>query len=342
LSVVGSSMVASASDELDKSVGADFIIEPDNGVIKPQVEQAVKRAKHLEHVSDYKLLENATITTPDGKKVKDDLDAASASYAKDLRSPVIEGTLVDAFGKNAIGVPEGFAKDHKVALGDVLSVDFKEGGTAKLTVRVITSEDTAFNKGAIYLGVDTAKDYIKPDQMPQNLMMFAAAKEGQDREAYKSLKAELTTYPDVTVRDQADYKKLLEDQIGQMLNLVYGLLGLAIIVAILGVVNTLALSVVERTREIGLMRAIGLSRRQMRRMIRLESVVIALFGALLGLGLGMAWGVTAQKLLALEGLKTLEIPWPTIGAVFVGAAVVGLLAALVPAFRAGRMNVLNA
>ena len=85
--------------------------------------------------------------------------------------------------------------------------------------------------------------------------------------------------------------------------MVYGLLALAIIVAVLGVVNTLALSVVERTREIGLMRAIGLSRRQLRRMIRLESVVIALFGALLGLGLGMGWGATAQKLLALEGLK---------------------------------------
>ena len=85
--------------------------------------------------------------------------------------------------------------------------------------------------------------------------------------------------------------------------MVYGLLALAIIVAVLGVVNTLALSVVERTREIGLMRAIGLSRRQLRRMIRLESVVIALFGALLGLGLGMGWGATAQQLLALEGLK---------------------------------------
>jgi len=107
-------------------------------------------------------------------------------------------------------------------------------------------------------------------------------------------------------------------------------------------VNTLALSVVERTREIGLMRAIGLSRRQLRRMIRLESVVIALFGALLGLGLGMGWGATAQKLLALEGLKVLEIPWPTIIGVFIGSAFVGLFAALVPAFRAGRMNVLNA
>ena len=124
--------------------------------------------------------------------------------------------------------------------------------------------------------------------------------------------------------------------------MVYGLLALAIIVAVLGVVNTLALSVVERTREIGLMRAIGLSRRQLRRMIRLESVVIALFGALLGLGLGLGWGATAQRLLALEGLRVLDVPWATIGWVFAGSAVVGLVAALVPAFRAGRMNVLGA
>ena len=144
------------------------------------------------------------------------------------------------------------------------------------------------------------------------------------------------------MRDQTDYKQDLKDQIGQLLNMIYGLLALAIIVAVLGVVNTLALSVVERTREIGLMRAIGLSRRQLRRMIRLESVVIALFGALLGLGLGMGWGATAQQLLALEGLSVLEIPWPTIIGVFIGSAFVGLFAALVPAFRAGRMNVLNA
>src|SRR5690606_38395101 len=94
--------------------------------------------------------------------------------------------------------------------------------------------------------------------------------------------------------------------------------------------------------EIGLIRAIGLSRRQLRRMIRLESVVIAVFGALLGLGLGMGWGVAAHKLLALEGMKILDMPWPTILAVFIGSAFVALFAALVPAFRAGRMNVLNA
>ena len=128
----------------------------------------------------------------------------------------------------------------------------------------------------------------------------------------RPLKAALHDYPQYKVRDQTDYKQDLKDQIGQLLNMIYGLLALAIIVAVLGVVNTLALSVVERTREIGLMRAIGLSRRQLRRMIRLESVVIALFGALLGLGLGMGWGATAQQLLALEGLEVLEIPWPTI------------------------------
>ena len=99
------------------------------------------------------------------------------------------------------------------------------------------------------------------------------------------------------MKSQTDYKKLIHDQVGGVLNMVYGLLGLAIVVAILGVVNTLALSVVERTREIGLIRAIGMGRRKTRRMIRLESVVIALFGAALGVGLGLAWGVAAQRVL---------------------------------------------
>lgn len=178
--------------------------------------------------------------------------------------------------------------------------------------------------------------------MPLDVLLFGTAKDGRQDTAYTALKSALHEYPQYTVRDQSDYKQQLKDQIGQLLNLIYGLLALAIIVAVLGVVNTLALSVVERTREIGLMRAIGLSRRQLRRMIRLESVVIALFGALLGLGLGMGWGATAQQLLALQGMNVLEIPWPTIIGVFIASAFVGLFAALIPAFRAGRMNVLNA
>ncbi|WP_063736651.1 ABC transporter permease [Streptomyces sp. RTd22] len=343
LSVVGSSMVASASDELDKSVGADFIIQSDGGQpITQQIEKAAHRAKGLKHVSDAKQIEGAEITLPGGKKVTKDLSAADPTYAEDLRTPVVSGDLAAAYGKDAMSVPEGFAKSHQVKEGDTLTVAFKEGRTAKLKVAAITSDDTSLDKGALYLNIATVERYVPANLMPANVMMLAQAKDGQEDAAYTSLKAQLHQYPSVKVRDQTDYKKEMKNQIGQLLNLVYGLLALAIIVAILGVVNTLALSVVERTREIGLMRAIGLSRRQMRRMIRLESVVIALFGALLGLGLGMGWGATAQKLLALEGLKTLEIPWPTIITVFIGSAVVGLIAALIPAFRAARMNILNA
>ncbi|MEU7041389.1 FtsX-like permease family protein [Streptomyces varsoviensis] len=342
LSVVGSSMVASATDELDKTVGADYIVQSDTGQqITPAAERAVQETPGLTHTSRYKNV-TARITSPDGKTVKDELAAADPTYARDLKTETVQGDLSAAYRPDSISVGEDYAKDHGIKIGDKLGVAFAGGRTAQLTVRAITSGDSALGGGVKYLAIATVQRHLPADKLPLSQMMLASAKDGQEKEAYSALKAKLHDYPQYKVRDQADYKKTLEDQIGQLLNLVYGLLALAIIVAVLGVVNTLALSVVERTREIGLMRAIGLSRRQMRRMIRLESVVIALFGALLGLGLGMGWGATAQKLLALQGLGVLEIPWPTIGAVFLGSAVVGLVAALVPAFRAGRMNVLNA
>ncbi|MEU7378488.1 FtsX-like permease family protein [Streptomyces sp. NPDC042207] len=343
LSVVGSSMVASATDQLDKTVGTDFIIQSDNGeVITPQAVKALKEAPGLERVTEYKLVD-VSLTTPDGRTSKNEMiNAADPTYAQDLRTKTVSGTLADAYGPDSMSVPEGFAKKHGIKQGSTVEVGFRGGRTAALTVRAITSDDGLIDNGAMYVSIATVGKYLPADRMPLDLLLFATAKDGQETAAYQALKSALHDYPQYTVRDQTDYKKELENQIGQLLDMVYALLALAIIVAVLGVVNTLALSVVERTREIGLMRAIGLSRRQLRRMIRLESVVIALFGALLGLGLGMGWGATAQKLLALEGLKVLEIPWVTIIVVFVGSALVGLFASLVPAFRAGRMNVLNA
>ncbi|MFE0513121.1 ABC transporter permease [Streptomyces sp. NPDC058964] len=340
LSVVGSSMVASATRELDKSVGADYIVTG-RQLIVPQAERAMERTPGLAHVTRYKEL-GATLTAPDGKADDKGITAADPSYSDDLRRTTTEGTLKNAYGADAMSVGSDYAKKHGVHVGDTITVAFKGGRTAKLKVAAVTDDDTALDKGARYTSIATIQKYVPKSQIPSNVIMFAKAKDGQEKQAYAALKKSMKKYPQYQVRDQTDYKQELKDQIGQLLNMVYGLLALAIIVAVLGVVNTLALSVVERTREIGLMRAIGLSRRQLRRMIRLESVVIALFGALLGLGLGMGWGATAQKLLALEGLNVLEIPWPTITAVFIGSAFVGLFAALVPAFRAGRMNVLNA
>ncbi|WP_328944291.1 FtsX-like permease family protein [Streptomyces sp. NBC_00250] len=342
LSVVGSSMVASATDELDRSVGADFIVQSGTGQpIVPQAQAAMEKTPGLDHVSEYKWVD-ATVTDPRGKTTTADLAATDPSYMKDLRRETTAGTLADAYGKGAMSVGSDYATEHGVKVGDVLTVAFKGGEKAKLKVAAITADTGQVDKGAMYTNVTTLAEYVPAERMPQSLLVLASAKDGQETQAYQALKDALAPYPQYKVSNQADYKEELQNQVGQLLNIVYGLLALAIVVAVLGVVNTLALSVVERTREIGLMRAIGLSRRQLRRMIRLESVVIALFGALLGLGLGMGWGTAAQKLLALEGLGVLEIPWSTILTVFVGSAFVGLFAALVPAFRAGRMNVLNA
>lgn len=344
MSVVGSSMVASADDQLDKSVGADFILQIGNNgdqTFTPAVQKAVKSAANIQRFTDYTIV-NARVTTPAGKTLKESLTAANPTYAQDLRLETTQGKLADAYGTNAMSVPEGFAKDNHVKVGDEMTVALVGGSTAKLKVAAVTSDDTAIEHGTMFTNISTARRYLPADKMPGDFMMFAKAVDGKQDEAYASLKAAVKDYPQVQVRDQADYKNLIHKQVDQLLYMIYGLLGLAIIVAILGVINTLALSVVERTREIGLMRAIGTSRRQLRRMIRLESVVIALFGALVGLGLGLGWGATGQQVLASQGLGILRIPWPTIISVFVGSAVVGLLAALLPAFRAGRMNVLNA
>ncbi|GAA2445624.1 ABC transporter permease [Streptomyces mauvecolor] len=342
LSVVGSSMVASATSELDKSVGADFIVSSGTGQpIVPQAADALRKTPGIAHVTNYKSVD-AKLTAPDGKAQNDQVTAADPTYQEDLRRKVVSGDLAAAYGPDAMSVGDAYAKEHGIKVGDTMTVAFKGGATAKLKVAAVTSDDTNVDKGAMYTNITTVAKYLPADRMPKNILMFAKADDGRAKDAYASLKDALKPYPQYKVQNQADFKQTLKDQIGQLLNIVYGLLALAIIVAVLGVVNTLALSVVERTREIGLMRAIGLSRRQLRRMIRLESVVIALFGALLGLGLGMGWGTTAQKLLALEGMGVLDIPWPTIITVFVASAFVGLFAALIPAFRAGRMNVLNA
>jgi putative ABC transport system permease protein len=124
--------------------------------------------------------------------------------------------------------------------------------------------------------------------------------------------------------------------------LIYGLLGLAIVIAVLGIVNTLALSVIERTREVGLLRAVGLSRRQLRRMVRLEAIAIAVLGAVLGIVMGIGFGVVLQQAIKDQGVTDLAVPAGRLVAFVVVAAVVGVLAAVFPARRAARLNVLQA
>jgi len=156
------------------------------------------------------------------------------------------------------------------------------------------------------------------------------------------LDRELAAFPSVTVLDQASLKDQINGQFDRVFGFIYALLALAVIVAFIGIVNTLALSVHERRREVGLLRAVGTSRPQVRRMVVLEAVLISVFGAALGVALGLVYGALLQKVLEPQGVTVLAIPTAQIGWFLALSVVGGMLAALWPAFTASRLDVLRA
>ncbi|WP_257477876.1 ABC transporter permease [Acidipropionibacterium jensenii] len=190
-----------------------------------------------------------------------------------------------------------------------------------------TSQDT-FDR----VGLGSQDSFVSVDLAP-----------GADREAVRAgLDRATADMPLVSVMDIDEYAAEQMAQVNQILVFIYALLGLSVVIAILGIVNTLGLSIIERTREIGLLRAIALKRRDIRRMITLESVLIALLGAVVGLILGVCFGAVLQRLLVDDGIIVLSVPWLQLLIFLVAAAVVGVLAAVWPARRATRVNVLTA
>ena len=157
----------------------------------------------------------------------------------------------------------------------------------------------------------------------------------------KALDEAAKSTPIVAVYDKQEFADSIRDQVNQLLYMIYGLLALAIVIAVIGIVNTLGLSVIERTREIGLLRAIGMSRSRLRRMITLESVAIAVLGAVLGMVIGVVIGVLLRQSLK-DDLTSLGLPLGQLLVFLVIAVVVGVLAAILPAIRASRLNVLEA
>jgi putative ABC transport system permease protein len=150
-----------------------------------------------------------------------------------------------------------------------------------------------------------------------------------------------SSFPNVESRSQAELEDDFREGINQTLVLIYALLALSIVIALFGVVNTLVLTIHERTREIGMLRAIGTSRRQVRRMIRYESVITAMIGGVVGAAIGLALAVVAVEALADEGL-VLSIPYPLLVAALILAAVAGVAAAIAPARRAARIDIMEA
>ncbi|MHB9849540.1 ABC transporter permease [Streptomyces krungchingensis] len=343
MSVASASMTKSFDQQIDKTLGADFVIQNSN--FQPFSQELTDKVRGTDGAGLVvrQRFTPVAVRLPDGKRVETTAAAYDPQLDEVAHVTYAQGDTAAALGDGRIAMDRKFAQEHDVRVGSTVPVEFPAGRNTRLTVGALTDQDSGDGfgmQGGLFFGFGTIEKYV-PGGQDSALYVNAASGTTPDQLRTK-LEKSLDPYPQVQVRDQADYKKLIHDQIAVLLYLVYALLGLAIVIAVLGVVNTLALSVVERTREIGLLRAIGLARRQLRRMIRLESVVIAVFGAVLGLALGVVWGVCIQQVLALQGMKALAVPWATIIAVVVGSAVVGIVAALLPALRASRMNVLAA
>ncbi|MFI1393907.1 ABC transporter permease [Streptomyces sp. NPDC020681] len=343
LSIASSSMTKSFDNQIDKTLGADFVVQNSN--FQPFPQEITEKVQGVESAGTVvrQRFAPVALTLPDGKRIESTASGYDPKLDEAANITYASGNTAAALASGSIAMDKDYATDHKVRIGSALPAEFPGGQRTRLTVRALTDMDQSGGpgmEGGLFMGLATVEKYLPGGQ---EAALYVNAANGSDAaDLRKGLESALDPYPQVQVRDQADYKELIRQQIAVMLYLVYALLGLAIVIAVLGVVNTLALSVVERTREIGLLRAIGLSRVQLRRMIRLESVVIAVFGALLGLVLGMVWGVAVQQVLALEGLTAFAVPWGTVVAVVIGSVVVGLAAAVLPALRASRMNVLAA
>jgi putative ABC transport system permease protein len=160
--------------------------------------------------------------------------------------------------------------------------------------------------------------------------------------ARSAIEKTAAAYPLAAVKDNTEYKQTIAKQIDLFLNLIYALLALAVLIALFGIANTLALSIFERTSELGLLRAVGMTRRQVRTMVRWESVIIALLGTFLGLLIGLFFGWVSVQALKNDGINLLRVPVASLAIVTIIAGIAGVIAAIVPARRAARLDILQA
>lgn len=251
------------------------------------------------------------------------------------RLEMVEGR--QDLGPDEAFVNEDFALDRDLEVGDVVELRFQGGATLSPTVVGITTGSEVTGEVTVPLDLLSSAGVLRQDSA-LSILLAPGADAGR---VHDEVDAAAASAPIVGVYDKEQFAESIRDQVNQLLFMIYGLLALAIVIAVIGIVNTLGLSVIERTREVGLLRAVGMSRPRLRRMITLESVTIAVLGAVLGMALGVVIGVLLQRTLS-DDLTSLGLPLGQL-LVFLGiAVVVGVLAAVIPAFRAARMDVRTA
>ena len=251
---------------------------------------------------------------------------------------ILSGDAVAAADATHILLNQDVADDRGLVVGDTIDVEFAETGVQTLTVGAIYENEFLIGNYILDLsGWD--ENFSSVDDSVISARLTA----GVEPEAGSAALAPLeTAYPQLNFETNQEFQDRQEGELDSFLVVINVFLGLAIVIALLGITNTMALSVLERTREIGLMRSIGMTRRQTRSLIRLEAGVVSLFGALLGVVLGVVFGWIAVLAIPDSLISTLAVPWTTLVVYVVIAALAGLIAASLPARRAARLNILDA
>ncbi|MGH3452404.1 MAG: ABC transporter permease, partial [Haloechinothrix sp.] len=247
--------------------------------------------------------------------------------------------LVSGLGGNGAIVDVSFAEDNDIAVGNTISVLTPSGQTLDVQVRGLYEPPPFY---PLLGGVSVTKEtFDSVYERPRNQFTYVnVAGEPTDRTT-ESLVAATADFPDAKVQTREAWITQQDEDFNQFLTMLYVLLALSVIVSIFGMINTLVLSVFERTRELGMLRAVGMTRRQVRRMVRHESVITALIGAALGLPLGIFLAALVTRALSEFDIR-FSVPFNQLVIFAVIAVIVGLLAAIMPARRAARLNVLRA
>jgi putative ABC transport system permease protein len=245
--------------------------------------------------------------------------------------------LLANLGDNGSFVTESYADDHNLKVGSPIKMTFANGDTKEFTVRGIFKPPTGGSPfGPVTISAST---WDRFNEQPRNLFSFVIMKGGQTDANKAALEKTLSAFPNAKVQTREEFIDNQISALSSVLNILYVLLALSVIVSLFGIVNTLVLTVFERTREIGMLRAIGMTRRQVRRMIRHESVITALIGGALGIALGIVLGAL---LVARVDFIAFTLPIGQLIVFAIAAVIVGILAAIFPARRASRLNVLEA
>ena len=349
--VVGESLTQSFLKTLDDAVESDYFIQSEAGGFDPTVGFAQEVAHEIEALPEFDTVVTYRFAIGsmriDG--VNRDLFATDFDLVEShMDADVVAGSLAEAGGDSTIALHVDSAEDLAVSVGDTLDATFPDNQTETLTVAAIYEDATIFGNWLIdnvtweehftrqEIGFASATIAGFSDDLPeeeQQRLEEAAA------EAIAPLEE---MFPGVKMESRVEFRQGQQDQLNSFLIVITVMLGLSLVIALIGIANTLGLAVFERTREIGLVRAVGMTRRQLRRMIRWEAVIVAVFGALLGLALGVIFGVAISIAIPSSVISTVAVPWGTLVFYLIVAGFSGMIAALFPAIRASRLNVLEA